>query len=188
MVAFIVEFMKLKYYAKTDDGAAIGYLEDNIHPCIHYQLFSTGRCSSNYDAMLMAIKEIGSNLEAYRMYVRAGQEAGPSKTLNQMETAEIGLGLGAEEDIGALAWDEKKKGKGKGNPPPQNNKCFNCGIEGHGIKDCRKPKNQCNECKFHGGGHRMNCSKYIAKVRASTTEQTTAHSAPSIAKDLFTAI
>ena len=31
-VAFIVEFMKLKYYTKTDDGAAIGYLEDNIHP------------------------------------------------------------------------------------------------------------------------------------------------------------
>ena len=42
MVAFIVEFMKLKYYTKTDDGAAIGYLEDNIHPCIRYQLFSTG--------------------------------------------------------------------------------------------------------------------------------------------------
>ena len=31
-VAFIAEFMKLKYYAKTDDGAAIGYLEDNVHP------------------------------------------------------------------------------------------------------------------------------------------------------------
>ena len=41
-VAFIVEFMKLKYYTKTDDGAAIGYLEDNVHPCICYQLFSTG--------------------------------------------------------------------------------------------------------------------------------------------------
>ena len=41
-VAFIVEFMELKYYAKTDDSAAIGYLEDNVHPCIHYQLFSTG--------------------------------------------------------------------------------------------------------------------------------------------------
>ena len=31
-VAFIAEFMKLKYYAKTDNGAAIGYLEDNVHP------------------------------------------------------------------------------------------------------------------------------------------------------------
>ena len=139
-VAFIAEFMKLKYYAKTDDSAAIGYLEDNIHPRIRYQLFSTGRRSQNYDATLMAIKEIGSNLEAYRMYSRAGQEAGPSKTLNQMESAEIGLGPGAEEDISALSWDEKKKGKGKGNPSPRNNKCFNCGTEGHSIKDCRKPK------------------------------------------------
>ena len=31
-VAFITEFMKLKYYTKTDDSAAIGYLEDNVHP------------------------------------------------------------------------------------------------------------------------------------------------------------
>ena len=67
-VAFIAEFMKLKYYAKTDNGTAIGYLEDNVHPHICYQLFSTGRRSSNYDATLMAIKEIGSNLEAYCMY------------------------------------------------------------------------------------------------------------------------
>ena len=136
----------------------------------------------------MAIKEIGSNLEAYHMYARTGQEAGLSKTLNQMESAENGLGPGAEEDISALSWDEKKKGKGKGNLSPQNNKCFNCGTEGHSIKDCRKPKNQCTECKFHSGGHRTSCSKYVAKVQASTSEQTTAHSAPSVAKDPFAAI
>ena len=41
-VTFIVEFMKLKYYTKTDNSTAIGYLEDNVHPRIHYQLFSTG--------------------------------------------------------------------------------------------------------------------------------------------------
>ena len=136
MVAFIVEFMKLKYYTKTDNGTAIGYLEDNVHPQIRYQLFSTGRRSSDYNAMLIAIKEIGANLEAYCMYVCAGQEAGPSKTLNQVDTAEIRLGPVAEEDIRALSWDEKKKGKGKGNAPPRNNKCFNCGTKGHGIKDC----------------------------------------------------
>ena len=68
MVAFIAEFMKLKYYAKTDNGAAIGYLENNIHPHIRYQLFSTGRRSSDYNTTLTAIKEIGTNLEAYRMY------------------------------------------------------------------------------------------------------------------------
>ena len=86
--------------------------------------------------MLTAIKEIGTNLEANHMYACTGQEAGPSKTLNQVESAEIGLGPGAEEDIGALSWDEKKKGKGKGNKPLRNNKCFNCGTEGHSIKDC----------------------------------------------------
>ena len=114
-VTFIAEFMKLKYYAKTDNGVAIGYLEDNVHPRIRYQLFSMGQRSNNYNVTLTAIKEIGANLEAYHMYSRAGQEAGPSKTLNQVELAEIGLGPGAEEDVGTLSWDEKKKGKGKGN-------------------------------------------------------------------------
>ena len=186
-VAFIAEFMKLKYYAKTDDSAAIGYLEDNVHPRIRYQLFSTGRRSNNYNATLMAIKEIGANLEAYRMYARAGQEAGPSRTVNQAETAELGPGP-EEDDIGALSWDDKKKkGKGKA-PPPRSNKCFNCGEEGHGIKDCRKPKNPCGECKFHGGGHRCNCSKYVAKIRTSAKEQTSAHTAPSTAGDPFAAI
>ena len=117
-VAFIAEFMKLKYYTKTDNSTAIRYREDNVHPHICYQLFSTGRRSSDYNATLTAIKEIGSNLEAYCMYARAGQEAGPSKTLNQMESAEIGLGPGDEEDVSALLWDEKKKGKGKGSPSP----------------------------------------------------------------------
>ena len=118
MVTFIVEFMKLKYYAKTDDGAAIRYLEDNVHPRIHYQLFSTGWHSSDYNTTLTAIKEIGANLAAYCMYAHTGQEAGPSKTLNQAEMAEIRLGPGAEEDVGTLSWDEKKKGKGRGNVPP----------------------------------------------------------------------
>ena len=31
-VAFIAEFMKLKYYTKTNNHAAVGLLEDNIHP------------------------------------------------------------------------------------------------------------------------------------------------------------
>ena len=115
-VAFIAEFMKLKYYTKTDDSAAIGYLEDNVHPQICYQLFSTGWRSSNYNATLMAIKEIGSNLEAYHMYARAGQEARPSKTVSQMETVEIGLGPENEEDVGALSWEEKKKTRVKETP------------------------------------------------------------------------
>ena len=81
-VTFTAEFMKLKYCTKTDDKAAIRLLEDNIHPHIHYQLFSMGCCSENYDTTLITIEEIGSNLEAYHMYLCAGQEAGPSKTIN----------------------------------------------------------------------------------------------------------
>ena len=187
MVAFIAELMKLKYYAATEDQEAIGLLKDNVHPRIWYQLFSTGRRSSNYDATLMAIKEIGTNLEAYRMYTKTGQEAGPSHLVNQAKTIEVGPGP-ESDDIGALSWDDKKK-KGKGKAPaPRGNKCFNCGEEGHGIKDCQKLKNPCGECKFHSGGHRRDCLKYIAKIHASAKEQTSAHSAPSTAGDPFAAI
>ena len=115
-VAFIAEFMKLKYYAAMEDREAIGLLKDNVHPRIRYQLFSTGRRSTNYNAMLMAIKEIGTNLEAYRMYAKTGQEAGPSRTVNQAEATELGPGS-ETDDIGALSWDDKKK-KGKGKAPP----------------------------------------------------------------------
>ena len=120
-----------------------------------------------------------------------GQEAGPSKTINQIKLADFGPGPRNKEDISTLSWDDKKKKvkgtRGKG-PTPQGNKCFNCGQEGHGIKNCRKLMNQCNKCKFHGGRHRVNCSKYVARVHATTTEQATAHSPPSVPKDLFTAI
>ena len=64
----------------------------------------------------MAIKEIGTNLEAYRMYAKVGQEAGPSRMVNQAETTELGPGPG-DDDIGTLSWDDKKK-KGKGKAPP----------------------------------------------------------------------
>ena len=38
-----------------------------------------------------------------------------------------------------------------------NSKCFNCSGE-HFTKECKKPKLQCSECKFLGGGHKKDCS------------------------------
>ena len=185
-VTFIAEFMKLKYYSKTNDSTAVGLLKDNVHPHICFQLFSTGRCSTDYDTTLIAIKEIGTNLKAYCMFTCAGQEASPSKMIHQMETTEVGPGPDPDDEIRAISWDNKKK-KGKA-PAPQGNKCFNCGQMGHGIKDCKKPKNQCGECKFHGGGHWHNCSKYVAKVHTTMAEQMSTHLAPSVSKDPFAAI
>ena len=121
------------------------------------------------------------------MYAHAGQEAGPSKNICQLDSMELGPGLEPDTDIGALSWDNKPKKKGK-LPAPRSNKCFNCGQEGHGIRDCKKPKNPCGECKFHGGGHRRDCSKYVAKVHATSNEQAVAHTAPSVSGDPFAAI
>ena len=146
-VTFIAKFMKLKYYSKTDNSAAVGLLEDNIHLHIHFQLFSTRQHSTDYDTTLIAIKEIGTNLKAYCMFTRAGQEAGPSKMIHQIEAMEVGPRPDPDNEIRAVLWDDKKK-KGKA-PAPQGNKCFNCRQDGHSIKDYKKPKNQCRECKFH---------------------------------------
>ena len=35
--------------------------------------------------------------------------------------------------------------------------CFNCGGTGHHVKDCRKPKVECPNCHFLGGGHKKEC-------------------------------
>ena len=78
-VAFIAEFMKLKYYAKTDDGAAVGYLEDNVHPRIHYQLFSTGRRSSDYNTTLIAIKKLALTWRRTACMREQGKKPAPAK-------------------------------------------------------------------------------------------------------------
>ena len=187
MVAFIAKFMKLKYYVKTDDLTAVGLLKDNIHPHIHFQLFSTSWHSADYDATLISIKEIGTNLKAYHMYAHAGQEAGSSKMIHQMETTEVSPGLDLDNEIRAISWDNNKKRKGKA-PALQGNKCFNCSQDRHGIRDCKKLKIQCGKCKFHSGSHQRNCLKYITKVHATSVEQASAHAAPSVSKDPFAAI
>ena len=115
-VAFIAKFMKLKYYTKTDDSTAVGLLKDNVHPHIHFQLFSTGQHSTDYDATLITIKEIGTNLEAYHMFACTGQEAGPSKMIHQMVTMEVRPGPNPDSEIRAVSWDDKKK-KGKAPVP-----------------------------------------------------------------------
>ena len=109
--------MKLKYYVKTNNLAAVSLLKDNVHPCIHFQLFSTGRRSADYDATLIAIKEIGTNLKAYYMFTYARQEAGPSKMIHQMETMEVGPSLDLDNKIRAVSWDDNKKMKGKAPAP-----------------------------------------------------------------------
>ena len=110
-IAFIAEFMKLKYYSKTEDSATLGLLEDNVHPRIHFHLFTTSWHSTDYDATLIAIKDIGSSLEAYRLIAHAGQEAGPSWSIREVDAMDVGPG--PEEDISAMSWDDKKKGKGR---------------------------------------------------------------------------
>ena len=119
------------------------------------------------------------------MYSYTGQEAGPSKSIHQIESTEIGPRPEPNTNIGALSWDNKKKGKA---PAPQGNKCFNCGQDRHRIRDCKKLKNQCSKCKFHSSGHCRDCSKYTAKVHTTSVEQTTTHTAPSVSKDPFAAI
>ena len=125
------------------------------------------------------------------MYSHAGQEAGPSRMINQAELSP-GLSPGNEEDVSTLMWDDEKLKKGMGSGgskgAPQGNKCFNCSQDGHSIKDYHKLKNQCEECKFHRGGHRCNCLKFITRVCTTTMEQATTHSLPTIHKDPFTAI
>ena len=98
-----------------------------------------------------------------------------------------------EEKVGALNWDNKKKSPKKGNNRGSGGakmgiKYFNCGKDGHGINDCWGLKNPYRECKFLGGGHRVNCLKYTAKIHTTASEQATAHTPAVVLKDPFTVV
>ena len=54
--------------------------------------------------------------------------------------------------------------------------CFNCGGIGHHAKDCKKPKVECLDCHFLGGGHKECRHSNTRGVRAKNSTQEAATS------------
>ena len=137
---YLAKWRMLCFQSKIDNTFGIYLLEQNVSKQIIEEVFRQNKQSSAVDLMLMAIQTVGKQIEAFELL--CGKISERPEQFNQEVTIDVA----------------QRRGKPK---------CFNCQEEGHLVKDCKKPKNQCPKCKFLGGRHSGNCGD---KCTACITE------------------
>ena len=150
MEAFLLKFENYTLLADYDETRQIELLEQNTDKEIVSRLILEKGCYTFLDTFKADLWQAGARKQLLSFIQKGTAERVKQKDPNTM-------------DIDAV----KTGGK---------NKCFNCQQEGHFGKDCLKPKLQCPECHFFGGGHQKACSKRGKgkgngrQVRATETE------------------
>ena len=133
MEAFLLKFETYALLADYDETRQIELLEQNVDKeIVSCLILEKGRYTF-LDTFKTNLRQAGARKQLLSFIQKGMAERVKQKDPNTM-------------DIDAV----KTGGK---------NKCFNCQQEGHFGKDCLKPKLQCPECHFFGGGHQKACSK-----------------------------
>ena len=133
MEAFLLKFENYTLLADYDETRQIELLEQNADKEIVSRLILEKGRYTFLDTFKADLQQAGARKQLLSFIQKGTAERVSRKDPNAM-------------DIDAV----KTGGK---------NKCFNCQQEGHFRKDCLKPKLQCPECHFFGGGHQKACSK-----------------------------
>ena len=133
---FIVKWEALYLQAEIDDSHAVELLEKNIVPGTIARIFQEGKQMEDLIDYLKEIQRVSSARESLdfimgRTQYRSSYKSSGHKDSNTM-------------DVSAA---QRENGES----------CFNCGGTGHHAKDCRKPKVECPNCHFLGGGHKKEC-------------------------------
>ena len=133
---FIVKWEALYLQVEVDDLHAIELLERNTAPGTIARIFQEGKQVEDLLDYLKEIQRVGSARESLNFIMgqtqyRSNYKSSRHKSPNAM-------------DISTAQHGNSKS-------------CFNCGGTGHHAKDCRKPKVECPDCHFLGGGHKKEC-------------------------------
>ena len=142
--------------AEVDNSHVVELLERNTTPGTIARIFQEGKRMEDPLEYLKEIRRVGSARESLNFIL------GRTQYRNNYKSAE-------NKDPNAMDVSAAQRGNG-GN-------CFNCGGTGHCAKDCRKPKVECPDCHFLGGGHKKECKRSNMRgVRATNSTQEAATS------------
>ena len=130
---FIVKWEALYLQAEIDNSHVVELLEKNTAPDTIAWIFQEGKWMEDLIDYLKEIQRVGSARESLdfimgRTQYRNNYKSSGHKDPNTMDVSAAQRGNGGS--------------------------CFNCGGTGHHAKDCRKPKVECPNCHFLGGGHK----------------------------------
>ena len=135
---FIVKWEALYLQVEIDDSHTVELLEKNTMPGTIAQIFQEGKRIEDPIDYLKEIRRVGSARESLDFIM------GQTQYRNNYKSS-------GHKDPNAMDVSAAQRGNSRS--------CFNCGGTGHHAKDCRKPKVECPDCHFLGGGHKKECRR-----------------------------
>ena len=133
---FIVKWEALYLQAEIDDLHTVELLEKNTAPGTIARIFQEGKWMEDLIDYLKEIQRVGSARESLNFIM------GWTQYRNSYKSS-------GHKNPNAMDVSATQRGNGES--------CFNCRGTGHCAKNCRKPKVECPDCHFLGGGHKKEC-------------------------------
>ena len=153
---FIVKWEALYLQAEVDNSHVVELLERNTAPGTIARIFQEGKWMEDLLEYLKEIRRVSSARESLNFIL------GRTQYRNNYKSA-------GNKDPNTMDISATQRGNSRN--------CFNCGGTGHCAKDCRKPKVECPDCHFLGGGHKKECKRSKTRgVHATNSTQEAATS------------
>ena len=135
---FIVKWEALYFQAEVNNSHVVELLERNTAPGTIARIFQEGKRMEDPIEYLKEIQRVGSARESLDFIM------GRTHYRNNFKSA-------GNKDPNVMDVSTTQRGNSRG--------CFNCRGTGYHAKDCRKPKVECLDCHFLGGGHKNECRR-----------------------------